>query len=392
MTAPVSPTADGTRDRKRIRVLVVDDSVVIRRIVSDLIDSDPDLEVVGTAQNGRVALSKIEQLQPDVITLDIEMPEMDGLETLRELRNRRVRIPVIMFSTLTERAAASTLDALSLGASDYVTKPSNAGSTQVAMERVREDLIPKIKTFARRAPGVMNAPALSRAVARPPAAVPARPRLAAASSRIELVAIGTSTGGPNALEEVFRHLPTSIGVPVVVVQHMPPVFTKILADRLSAKTSWQVHEATNGMRLDPGNAYIAPGDHHMVVERAPLGAGRVLLNQAAPENSCRPSVDVLFRSVAAAHGPAALAVVMTGMGRDGFEGCKLLVERGAEVLTQDEATSVVWGMPGYVSRAGLASEILALEKIPVAIERRIQRAATRGAVFARPQRETRAPR
>ena len=389
MTAPGPTTANG----KRIRVLVVDDSVVIRRIVSDLIDSDPDLQVVGTAQNGRIALSKIEQLQPHVITLDIEMPEMDGLATLRELRNRRIRIPVIMFSTLTARAAAATLDALSLGAADYVTKPSNVGSTDLAMERVREDLIPKIKAFARRAPGVMSAPALSRAVARPAARAVVRPRPASApTSRIDVVAIGTSTGGPNALEEVFRRLPTSIGVPVVVVQHMPPVFTKILADRLSAKSSWQVHEATNGMRLEPGHAYIAPGDHHMVVERAPLGPGRVLLNQGPPENSCRPSVDVLFRSVAAAHGPASLAVVMTGMGQDGLEGCKLLVERGAEVLAQDEATSVVWGMPGYVSRAGLASEILALDQIPAAIERRVHRAAGLRPASPRPLPETRAPR
>jgi two-component system chemotaxis response regulator CheB len=193
--------------------------------------------------------------------------------------------------------------------------------------------------------------------------------------RVDLVAIGSSTGGPNALEAVFRALPADIGVPVVVVQHMPPVFTKILADRLSAKSRWQVHEATHGMRLEPGHAYVAPGDHHMVVARAPLSAGRIELNQAPPENSCRPAVDVLFRSVAESHGAGVLALVLTGMGQDGLRGSEHLVKAGAEVLAQDELTSIVWGMPGNVARAGLATELLALERIPAAIESRARRSA-----------------
>ncbi|HEX7097052.1 MAG TPA: chemotaxis response regulator protein-glutamate methylesterase [Acidimicrobiales bacterium] len=362
----------------RIRVLVVDDSVVIRRLVSDVIDSDPELQVVGTAANGRIALTKVEQLQPDVITLDIEMPEMDGLATLRELRDRHVRTPVIMFSTLTERAAAATLDALSLGAADYVTKPSNAGSTEVALQRVRDDLIPKIKTFGRRSLGVMIATPLTRAAARPAVAAPVRRPVLGARPRIQIVAIGTSTGGPNALEAVFRRLNPDIGVPVVVVQHMPPVFTKILADRLSAKTAWEVHEAAHGMRLEPAHAYVAPGDFHMMVEHTAFGLGRVVLDKGPAENSCRPSVDVLFRSVAASHAASALGVVMTGMGQDGLRGCQMLVAAGAEVIAQDEATSVVWGMPGYVTRAGLASEVLPLDTIPSAIERRVRQKAATG--------------
>jgi two-component system chemotaxis response regulator CheB len=357
----------------KIRVLVVDDSVVIRRLVSDVIESDPELSVVGTAANGRLAIQKLEQLQPDVVTLDIEMPEMDGLATLRELRNRRIRIPVIMFSTLTERHATATLEALALGAADYVTKPANVGSTTRALERVRDDLIPRIKAFARRSKGLPSAttPAAPRPAATPVATRPASTRPA---RPVDIVAIGASTGGPNALEVVFRNLAPGIGVPVVVVQHMPPVFTKILADRLSAKSPWLVHEAVDGMVLEAGHAYIAPGDHHLAVARAPLSAGRVVVSRGPAENSCRPAVDVLFRSVAASHGAGALAVVMTGMGQDGLRGAEVLRDAGADVIAQDEASSVVWGMPGYVARAGLASEVVPLDGIAPAIERRVRRA------------------
>jgi two-component system chemotaxis response regulator CheB len=362
---------------KRIRVLVVDDSVVIRRLVSDVIESDPELSVIATAQNGRVAIERIEELRPDVVTLDIEMPEMDGLATLRELRQRRIRTPVIMFSTLTERHATATLEALALGAADYVTKPANVGSTSRALERVRDDLIPRIKAFARRA-GAAAPTTLRASATRAPAPLRTTTPLRPAPTRrraIELVAIGASTGGPNALEAVFRSLTPEIGVPVVVVQHMPPVFTKILADRLTAKTQWQVHEAAHGMPLEPGHAYVAPGDHHLTVERAPLSAGRAVVTDGPAENSCRPSVDVLFRSVAAARGAACLGVVLTGMGQDGWRGAEALVAAGAEVLAQDEASSVVWGMPGYVARAGLASELVPLDGVAGAIERHVRRAA-----------------
>lgn len=351
-----------------IKVLVVDDSAVIRRIVCDVLERDPDLQVVGTASNGRIALDRIERLSPDVITLDIEMPEMDGLETLRELRARRIRTPVIMFSTLTERHASATFEALALGASDYVTKPSNVGSAALAIERVRQDLIPRVKAFARRR-------TLSSA-ARPQAkaATPLHATRASAGRRVGIVAIGTSTGGPNALEAVFRALPVDIAVPVVVVQHMPPVFTKILADRLTAKTAWQVYEADHGMRLEPGHAYIAPGDHHMVVSRSSAG-GRIEINQQPPENSCRPAVDVLFRSVASSYGAATLALVMTGMGQDGHKGSEQIVAAGGEVFAQDEATSVVWGMPGHIARNGLATQILPLDQIARAIDQRVRRSA-----------------
>jgi two-component system chemotaxis response regulator CheB len=372
------PTRFAGSAGRKIRVLIVDDSVVIRRLLTDVIESDAELEVVGTAANGRLALQKIEQLSPDVITLDVEMPEMDGLSTLRELRKLRVRTPVIMFSTLTERHATATLEALSLGAADYVTKPSNVGSTSVALERVRSDLIPRVKAFARRpTAATFGAPSPARPdvkpALRPELRLAGRPGARSAARRIDIVAIGASTGGPNALELVLRDLPADIGVPIVIVQHMPPVFTKILADRLTAKTPWQVHEATSGMPLEAGHAYVAPGDHHLVVARAPLSAGRVDITQGPPENSCRPAVDVLFRSVAQSHGAGALAIVLTGMGQDGLKGAELLSAAGAEVIAQDETSSVVWGMPGFVARAGLASEIVALERVPRAIERRVRR-------------------
>jgi two-component system chemotaxis response regulator CheB len=360
---------------RQINVLVVDDSAVIRRLVSDVIESDPALAVIATAPNGRIALQKIEQLRPDVVTLDIEMPEMDGLATLRELRNRRIRTPVIMFSTLTERHATATLEALALGAADYVTKPANAGSASRAIERVRDDLLPRVKAFARRA-GSQTSPVPPIAPSVPRRAPAVRRTNDAATRPVELVAIGASTGGPNALEAVFRALPVTIGVPVVVVQHMPPVFTKMLADRLTAKSAWHVHEAVDGMALEAGHAYIAPGDHHLTVSRASFGAGRAIVSSGPPENSCRPSVDVLFRSVAATRGAGGLGVVMTGMGQDGLRGAELLVEAGGEVFAQDEATSVVWGMPGYVARAGLATELVPLDSIAAAIEQRVHRAST----------------
>lgn len=347
---------------RRIRVLVVDDSVVVRRILRDVLERDPMLEVVGVAANGRIALSMVEQLSPDVLTLDVEMPEMDGLQVLRELRVRYPRLPVIMFSTLTQRGALATLDALALGARDYVTKPANVGSVTSGMERIREDLIPKIKGLC----GVTEIPHLSRA--KPPylhAIAPAPPAL------IEIVAIGTSTGGPNALTEMLSELPADLPVPVVVVQHMPPTFTKFLADRLDACCALRVAEAGRDEELSAGTIWIAAGDFHMSVY-AQGTRRRIRSHQAPPENSCRPAVDVLFRSVAEIYGAHALAVIMTGMGQDGLRGAEQLREAGAQIIAQDEATSVVWGMPGFVVSAGLADRVLPLPEMAVDIVRRVK--------------------
>jgi len=362
----------------KLRVLIVDDSVVIRRIVSDIINSDPDLEVAGIAANGRIALDRIPQVNPDIITLDVEMPEMDGLQTLKELRKTYPRLPVIMFSTLTERGGVTTLDALSLGASDYVTKPANVGKVGEGMARVRDDLIPKIKALCGRADSTrakLAGPAL-----RPrPASVP-RPLFRPAPGRVEILAIGTSTGGPNALADLLSALPADFPVPVVIVQHMPPVFTKLLADRLAARSALSAVEAGAGEELRPGKICIAPGDYHMILEKTANGA-RVKLHQEPPENSCRPAVEVLFRSVAQLYGGTTLGVILTGMGQDGLRGCELIHEAGGQILVQDETSSVVWGMPGFVARAGLADKELPLNQLAGEIVRRAWEGRTRPSGF-----------
>jgi two-component system chemotaxis response regulator CheB len=356
-----------------LRILVVDDSVVIRKVLSDTLASDPELQIVGIAGDGRIGLAKIAQLHPDLITLDVEMPVMNGLEALTQVRKLYPNLPVIMFSTLTERGAAATLDALSLGASDYVTKPSNTGSMSVAVERIRAELIPKIKALcARRAS--RSTPAAPLPV---PPLHPQRPRPSRVDHQpIEIVAIGTSTGGPNALAEVLPGIPKDFPVPIVAVQHMPPLFTKMLADRLASRCSIPVDEGASETTLTPGHAWLAPGNFHMTVKQAAAG-GRLGLNQDPPENSCRPAVDVLFRSVASAYGPSTLAVVMTGMGSDGLLGSQKIVEAGGQVIVQDEASSVVWGMPGAVYNAGHADAAYPLSHIAGEITRRVRESHNR---------------
>jgi two-component system chemotaxis response regulator CheB len=344
----------------KIKVLVVDDAVVVRRLLTTVIEDDPMLEVVGQAPNGAIGLSKIEQLRPDVVTLDIEMPEMDGLQALAEIRKKYRDLPVIMFSTLTERGASATMEALSLGASDYVTKPANVGSVTMAMESVRSQLIPRIKALVKVGPG--RAPA-AVTPAPPPIRVVAAPR----TGRIEVVAIGSSTGGPNALQSVLTRLPASFDKPIVITQHMPAVFTRYLAQRLDGACKIRVKEAEPGDRLEAGLALLAPGDWHMTLKRSGPADVSVRLDQSEPVHFCRPSVDVMFRSLADTHGGNVLAVVLTGMGSDGRDGCAALKQRGAEVLIQDQATSVVWGMPGAVHQSGLADQTLPIDEIGGAI-------------------------
>jgi two-component system chemotaxis response regulator CheB len=345
----------------RIRILVVDDSVVVRRLLCEVLSADPQLEVVATASDGRIALAKIAQLHPDIITLDVEMPVMNGLETLVELRKSNSKLPVVMFSTLTERGAAATLDALSLGASDYVTKPIHSSGPASAMAAIQAELVPKIKALCA---GAAGKPILVS----PPRLLP--PLRKPAHRRIEIVAIGTSTGGPNALAAVLPCIPRDFPVPIVMVQHMPPLFTRLLAERLTAHSQIKVQEGVTGAMLCPSQAWLAPGDFHMTVKRAGVNA-RLELNQDPPENSCRPAVDVLFHSVAEVYRGNSLAVVMTGMGADGVIGCRFIHEQGGEVLVQDEASSVVWGMPGLVYSSGLADAVYPLDQIGQEITRRV---------------------
>lgn len=361
----------------KIRILVVDDAVVFRRVMSHELSSDPSLEVVGTAANGRIALARMKQVKPDVVILDVEMPEMDGLATLAELRKSYPRLPVIMFSALTERGAKATLDALTLGASDYFAKPSSEDGLDSSQEVIREQLIPAIKALwasAKVRKGVMNASCptggLPKSPSLPSSTREARARTSGAGS-VQVVVIGASTGGPNALAELFRRLPADFSVPILIVQHMPPMFTRLLAERLSSEFSINVREGSSGGVPEPGQAWIAPGDHHMVVVRDGAQV-RILLHQDPPENSCRPAVDVLLRSVAQAYGPNSLTVILTGMGQDGLHGCEAIREVDGQILAQDESTSVVWGMPGYVARAGLADRVLPLSLIADEILRRVK--------------------
>jgi two-component system, chemotaxis family, protein-glutamate methylesterase/glutaminase len=366
---------------KKIRVLVVDDAVVVRRLMGDLLARDPEIEVVGTAATGRIALQKLTQLCPDLVTLDVEMPDMDGLETLRAIRKTHPKLPVIMFSALTARAASAPLDALACGASDYLCKPASglpAGGT--AQNQILSELTLKIRALCARSG---RTAAVSEKV--PPPRTVVWPTAAEGTPPVSVIAIGVSTGGPQALAAIIPELHVNIPVPILVVQHMPPMFTKLLADRLNSLSAVSVLEVRGGEPLRSGAVYIAPGGSHIVVDRE---GSQVIaaLDQGPAEHSCRPSVDVLFRSVASVFGPRALGVVLTGMGQDGLKGCEALVRAGSRVIVQDEDTSVVWGMPGLVAKAGLADRILPLSEIGFELTRRTSPPSAAGRAEKAPNR------
>jgi len=346
-----------------IRVLIVDDSAVIRRCLSDVMGSEPDIVVAGTAGTGEIGLARIAELKPDLITLDVEMPGMSGIETLVEIRKRYPRLPVIMFSSLTGPGAAATVEALARGASDYCAK--RMADSESTSEHIRQELVPKIKMLCAQRLSTVTAPSV--------ALTGPLPQLAALSqrpARIDALAIGTSTGGPNALAALIPEFPRDFPVPVVIVQHMPPMFTHLLASRLDSLTPLHVREGKPGEKLEPGQIWIAPGDYHMTVGRK----GNVCLlelNQYPPENSCRPAVDVLFRSVAQAYGSHVLGVVLTGMGADGTRGASAIRAAGGAVIVQDEASSVVWGMPGSIVAANLADRVFPLNGMMAEIVRRV---------------------
>jgi two-component system chemotaxis response regulator CheB len=348
-----------------IRVFIVDDSITVRRMLSDALAEDPELEVVGSAANGALALTLIPRLSPDLVILDIDMPVLDGLETMGRLRPLFPRLPVIVFSSSTSHGAETTLQALWLGANDYVQKPSSFSSGS-ASHVVEAELMPRIKALARREPrSAQESAGTGRREAAAPRAGPA----SLSSPHAAIIAIGASTGGPRALAQILADLPRDLEAPVLVVQHMPPVFTRHLADGLTVQGELPVREAVHGIRVQPGVVWLAPGDHHLEIERRG-GELRLLLTQAAPENACRPSVNPLFRSVAETYGASALAIILTGMGQDGLQGCERVRELGGQVIAQDESTSVVWGMPGQVVRAGLAHRVMPLDEIAGEIVRR----------------------
>jgi two-component system, chemotaxis family, protein-glutamate methylesterase/glutaminase len=357
------------------KILIVDDSVVSRKFLSDLLGLEADFEVMGTAANGKIAMTKVAMQEPDLIVLDVEMPVMDGIETLKALKHTLPGIHVIMFSAHTKAGASVTVEALTLGAADYVTKPSNLLGRDEAQSEVSAQLVPKIRALVGRPAPQPTAPPLPTAVPPPPApdfsalvSAPAK-KITTANSAIDIVAIGSSTGGPNALVEIFAALPADFPVPIVVVQHMPATFTAMLAERLTRQSALQVEEAREGVVLLPGQAWVAPGGQHLALGRR-LSEISTRLNLDPPENSCRPAVDVLFRSVAAAYRQRALGVVLTGMGEDGRRGAQEMRQGGAQIIAQDRESSVVWGMAGAVTKSGAADKVLPLAEIGAEIVRR----------------------
>lgn len=371
-----------------IKVLIVDDSAVMRRLIRNALLQHKDIEVIGTANDGVAAIEFIKKTRPDIVTLDIEMPIMDGLEALREIRKFDWTLPIIMFSSLTQRGAESTIVALTNGASDYVGKPGNISDPSEATKVLEQTLIPKIRALCssglgKNAPlaGRTSNPALGvsfRTIPVPALPLAARPVTGPISAldsianlfpqRIDAVCIGVSTGGPAALVQIFQEWRKPLLVPVFIVQHMPPQFTELLANKLNSISGMPVKEATHGEYAQAGQAYIAPGGYHMVIKDV---AGRVVmhLNQDPPENFCRPAVDVLFRSAAQVYASRLLGVVLTGMGSDGLKGAADILKGNGRMMVQDEATSLIWGMPGAVVRAGLAQMVLPLGEIQTEISR-----------------------
>jgi two-component system chemotaxis response regulator CheB len=367
-----------------IRVMVVDDSAVIRGLITRALEADPAIQVVATVANGQLAIGQLGRTDMDVIVLDIEMPVMDGLTALPGLLKAAPDVKIIMASTLTQRNAQVSLEALQKGAADYIPKPSSTGEIHGSAD-FKRDLIEKVKALGRarrdrrdrnKAAGIPETrpqpTAATRAAtaagmppsARPSLLSPQTPLQFRAVSRTvpQIVAIGSSTGGPQALFTVLSALPANLRLPIVITQHMPATFTTILAEHIQRTAKRPCAEGVDGQALEAGRIYLAPGDNHMKIETH--GTQKIVrLTKEPPENFCRPSVDPMFRSLAAAFGPAVLGVVLTGMGSDGSKGGKVLVEAGGTVIAQDEASSVVWGMPGAAAMSGICAAVLPLDKI-----------------------------
>jgi len=356
---------------RRTRILIADDSAVMRSLLRSVVSMDAGLEVAGTATDGQAALSALETLQPDLLLLDVEMPVMDGLVTLRQLRARGHKLPVIMCSSLTQRGAKVTIEALANGASDYVAKPVGQSSREASMRALSQELLPKIHALTSLPPPAL--PSAARTLF--PAAMAPLPKAQPISSVPAVLAIGVSTGGPAALDILLPELPASFPLPVLIVQHMPELFTRQLAERLNSRCSLQVREGAEGEPVHAGAIYIARGNWHMEVLSGARGSqpATLHLNQGPPENHCRPAVDVLFRSAAGVYGAGVLAVVLTGMGSDGMLGARIIREQGGSVLAQDQASSTVWGMPGAVCAAGLAHKVLPLNAMGDEILRLVSR-------------------
>ena len=337
------------------RIMIVDDSAVVRRMLMRAIEGEPGLEVDFAAPSGPLALKRLEDGGIDLVLLDVEMPEMDGIETVGRIRERWPRLPVVMCSSLTERGGMVALRALERGATDCIAKPSTAGG--LGMQSFRTELIAKLR---------MLLLPVERSLAPRPGPVVRRTTL---QTKVNVIAIGSSTGGPNALGRIFSAFPGPLPVPVVIVQHMPAVFTRLLAERITSTTGRPAKEGADGERINAGTTYVAPGGRHMALVRDGAEV-RIRIHDDPPEQSCRPAVDVLFRSVAEVYKSTALGCVLTGMGCDGTAGAQRLVEAGGVVLVQDTASCVVPSMPNSVERAGLADAVIPLPEIAHELYRR----------------------
>jgi two-component system, chemotaxis family, protein-glutamate methylesterase/glutaminase len=346
-----------------IRVLLVDDSAVIRGALGRIIDAEPDMYVVTTAPNGQVALDALRHTPIDVVLLDIEMPVLDGLSVLPLILARHPATRVIMASSLTQRGADITMQALALGASDFIAKPA-ARTGAAALAEIAKEIASKVRAIGR-SRGALSV--VQMPVVRPATAAVLASR--GSSARVGIVAIAASTGGPNALAAVLGALPAHFPIPILITQHMPALFTTMLAQRLERDGKRPCSEARDGEPICANHTYVAPGGHHMIVQTNE-GKPFIRLTLDEPENYCRPSADPMLRSIAAIYGSSALAVVLTGMGEDGLRGCREISARGGVILAQDEATSVVWGMPGAVATAGLAASITPLGEMAAQIESR----------------------
>ncbi|HVH82388.1 MAG TPA: chemotaxis response regulator protein-glutamate methylesterase [Stellaceae bacterium] len=341
-----------------IRVMVVDDSAVIRGLVARTLEAEGDIKIVSSVGDGRAAVAAIERNPVDVVVLDIEMPVMDGLTAIPLLMKARPGIKILMASTLTRKNAQITLRALAAGAADFLLKPS-AVREILGPVSFNRDLLTKVRELGARARRAFREPLPNGRLAPPPEnpnRIPLRPSVLRAP---EVIAIGSSTGGPQALLQVMKALGPTVRVPILITQHMPPTFTAILAAQIGRQCGLPTVEGRDGESARAGNVYVAPGNFHMTID-----AGHVIrLNQGAQENYCRPSVDPMLRSVVEVYRSRVLAVMLTGMGHDGLAGCQAVVQAGGAVIAQDEATSVVWGMPGAVAKAGLCMAVLPLAEI-----------------------------
>ncbi len=347
----------------KVRALVVDDSALYRKFVSSVLAEIPGVEVIGTASNGRIGLEKIESLQPDLITLDQEMPELDGLGLLRDLSLRSVDVATIMISSSTDAAAKTTNTALQLGAFDFVLKPVGKGPEESHLQ-LKADLTPKIEAFVASLRHKSSQACAVRSKASVPDDVVTRRMMSVAPvfQIPKIIGIGVSTGGPAALHRLLPNLPANFPCPILLVQHMPPKFTKSLAEDLNRSCPLEVKEASDGMIAQAGEILIAPGGSHMRIAKE-SGKTIVQITDDPPEKNCKPAVDYLFRSIAESYGNRAMGVILTGMGDDGTLGCKLLKRSGARILTQDEASCVVYGMPRSVFEAGLSDQVAPLERM-----------------------------